>query len=167
MHVMTKSKTRAIVAVICAAVGSLVCTGSALGQETNPSVEAAPLSAREAAFVKAVSGTRFVGRFTMLDADLGQTSDEEYTIKQLEKIGDGRMWRFTTRIRYGQLDLELPLELPVEWAGETPVISLTDVAIPGLGTFSARVLIHEGKYAGTWRHDEKGGHLFGVIKPLE
>jgi hypothetical protein len=136
-------------------------------REPPAAAPASPLTAREAAFVKEVAGTKFVGRFTMLDSDLGQTTDEEYTIKSLEKVGDGKTWRFVTRIRYGQLDLELPLELPVEWAGDTPVISMTDVTIPALGTFSARVVIHEGKYAGTWRHDDKGGHLFGVIRPLE
>jgi hypothetical protein len=26
-------------------------------------------------------------------------------------------------------------------------------------------LLDEGRYAGTWTHDEKGGHLFGTIAP--
>ena len=36
--------------------------------------------------------------------------------------------------------------------------------IPGLGTFSSRVVIYEGRYAGTWQHGDVGGHLFGVLK---
>jgi hypothetical protein len=30
--------------------------------------------------------------------------------------------------------------------------------------FSARVLLDGARYAGTWSHDEKGGHLFGAIE---
>jgi hypothetical protein len=43
------------------------------------------------------------------------------------------------------------------------VITVDSVKIPGLGTFSARVLLDGARYAGTWSHDEKGGHLFGMI----
>ena len=46
----------------------------------------------------------------------------------------------------------------------TPVITLTELTIPALGTFSARVVIDNGKYAGTWTHGDVGGHMFGVIR---
>jgi hypothetical protein len=36
-----------------------------------------------------------------------------------------------------------------------------------LGTFDARVVIHDQKYAGTWKHGEVGGHLFGTIEKLQ
>ena len=44
------------------------------------------------------------------------------------------------------------------------MITLTDFTVPGLGTFSARVVIYRNKYAGTWSHGEVGGHLFGTIE---
>ena len=44
-----------------------------------------------------------------------------------------------------------------------PVITLDNLWIPGMGRFSSRVLIHDGRYSGTWSHDEVGGHLFGRI----
>jgi hypothetical protein len=53
----------------------------------------------------------------------------------------------------------------VKWAGKTPVITLDNITIPGLGTFSSRVVIDQGKYAGTWKHDDVGGHLFGKLEP--
>ena len=56
-----------------------------------------------------------------------------------------------------------PLE--VKWAGDTPVITLTDLAIPGLGTFTARVLFYRGEYCGTWSAVDHGGTLFGKIQP--
>ena len=69
------------------------------------------------------------------------------------------------RIQYGEHDLTVPVPVRIQWAGKTPVITLDRVAIPGLGTFDARVVIHDRKYAGMWRHDEVGGHLFGKILP--
>ena len=64
----------------------------------------------------------------------------------------------------------LPLPLPVEWAGDTPVITVNDVAIPGFGTFSARVMFYDDHYAGYWSHtgeEDHGGHLFGLIRPAD
>jgi hypothetical protein len=54
----------------------------------------------------------------------------------------------------------------VKWAGKTPVITLDNVTIPGLGTFSSRVVIDGPLYAGTWQHDAVGGHMFGKIVPV-
>ena len=58
------------------------------------------------------------------------------------------------------------MPVTVKWAGDTPVMSLDKVGIPGLGTFSARVVLHEGRYAGTWIHDDVGGHMFGAITAM-
>jgi hypothetical protein len=74
------------------------------------------------------------------------------------------MFRFTAKLKYGETEAEVPMEFPVYFAGDTPVISLTDLSIPTLGTFSARVVIYRDSYAGTWQHNEKGGHLFGTIE---
>ena len=74
------------------------------------------------------------------------------------------LYRFTARIKYGDVDSEVPMPLTVLWSGNTPVITLDNLTIPGMGTFSARVLIHSDRYAGTWQHDAVGGHLFGKIE---
>jgi hypothetical protein len=76
----------------------------------------------------------------------------------------GDLWRFDTRIVYGDHDVTLPLPLTVKWAGDTPVITLTDTGIPGLGTYTARVLIYRGQYAGTWSAGDHGGQLYGRIE---
>jgi hypothetical protein len=44
-----------------------------------------------------------------------------------------------------------------------PVISVTNVAFPGLGTYSARVVIYGDGYAGTWNGRDHGGQMFGRI----
>jgi len=65
------------------------------------------------------------------------------------------------------VDVTLPVVVPVAWAGDTPMVSLTDVSLPGLGEgFSARVLFYDERYAGTWDHGEYGGLMFGAIEPM-
>jgi hypothetical protein len=51
----------------------------------------------------------------------------------------------------------------VKWAGDTPVVTVTDVLVPGIGTFTARVLFYKDQYAGTWRGDDHGGQMYGRI----
>ena len=55
------------------------------------------------------------------------------------------------------------MKLPVKWAGDTPVISLTNKAIPGFGTFTARVMFYGDEYAGTWSGGSHGGLMWGKI----
>ena len=58
------------------------------------------------------------------------------------------------------------MPLPVKWVGDVPVIAMQNLSIPGLGTFSAHVVIDGQKYAGTWAHGKVGGHLYGKISKI-
>jgi hypothetical protein len=58
----------------------------------------------------------------------------------------------------------MPVPVTIEWAGDTPMITLTEQTVEGLGTFSARVLLYDGLYAGTWKHGQFGGHMWGRIE---
>lgn len=125
--------------------------------------------ARFAAFEKLLTQAKLVGRFTVLGQSGGAGKKEEYTISSVKKMPQGDFWLFKARLKYGGTDMTLPLPLPLEvkWAGETPVITLTETTIPGLGTFSARVVIHGGQYAGIWKHGKHGGQMFGKIQKIE
>ena len=47
---------------------------------------------------------------------------------------------------------------------DTPMVSITNFAIPGLGDeFGARVVFYDNRYAGTWDHGEYGGLMYGTI----
>jgi hypothetical protein len=70
----------------------------------------------------------------------------------------------TARIKYGEKDVNLPIPIDVLWAGDTPVLSLTKATIPGLGTFTTRVMVYGDRYAGTWQHDAVGGQMWGRIE---
>lgn len=122
-------------------------------------------AARYAKFAERMSGVKLVGHFTVVGRDNPNPRAESYTIQSVKHVS-GNMWMFKTRVQYGDKDVTLPMLLPIEWAGETPMISMTDFNIPLLGTFSARVVFDDGKYAGTWKHDQVSGHLYGIIEPL-
>jgi hypothetical protein len=42
-------------------------------------------------------------------------------------------------------------------------VTLTDADIPGVGTFTARVVFFRDHYSGMWWHGETGGNQFGRI----
>lgn len=119
---------------------------------------------RELSLAKYLTGAKFLGNFTIEGKSDTLPKPEAYTISKCEKLPQPDMYRLTARIKYGEIDSEVPLDLKILWAGRTPVITMDAFWIPGMGTFGARVLIHSGRYAGTWQHDDVGGHLFGVIK---
>jgi hypothetical protein len=112
-----------------------------------------------------LTGAKFSGRFTITGKEQRELPKEEYTILSAEKVETGELWLLKARIKYGDKDAVVPVPLEILWAGKTPVITLDKVTLPGLGTFSARVVIHDDRYAGTWQHDDVGGHLFGEILP--
>lgn len=129
--------------------------------------QAAQLDPRFAQLEQTLSNVKLVGNFTVTGRESGKLTKEEYTIISAKKLPQGDLWLLQTRIKYGDKDVALPLPLEIKWAENTPVITLDELQIPTLGTFSSRVVIDNGKYAGTWSHGEVGGHLFGVIEKID
>ena len=116
-------------------------------------------------FSNSMKGVRFTGFFTVEGSDR-PPSEETYEIHNVQKFGDKDLWIFTARIKYGKKDVTLPMPLPVKWVGNVPVITMQNLNIPGLGKFSAHVVIDGQKYAGTWAHGKVGGHLYGKISKI-
>lgn len=139
--------------------------GAAL--EQNPATEAGAPSVRSARLSRYLTGATFTGAFTVDGMEGNAPKAESYTITSCEPLAEKNRYRMKVKIRYGDVDGEFPMDLDILWAGRTPVITLDALAIPGLGTFSARVLISNARYAGTWQHGENGGHLFGKITAEE
>lgn len=135
--------------------------------QTPPSTAPVPQDARYAALTEQLNRVRFRGHFTIVrDGKTQSQQEEEYVIQSAKKLPQGDKWQLNATIRYGKVNATVPLVLDIKWADQTPVITLDKLTIPGLGTFSARVLIHENRYAGTWQHDQVGGHLYGTIEKL-
>jgi hypothetical protein len=137
--------------------------GANPGAAAEPADEPDEASQRDETFRRLVANVTLSGHFTLDGDRQTKLEREEYVITGAMKLGKGDRWALTSRIRYGQVDLTLPVPVQVKWAGDTPVITLDKVGLPGLGTFSARVVLDQGRYAGTWSHDDVGGHLFGTI----
>ena len=133
------------------------------GREADP----ASLADRERDFVDRMRNVVLVGHFTVEGEERRDGLPERYEISGVTKL-DGDRWRFDARVQYGSVDATLPIVVPVVWAGDTPMVSITDFAIPGLGEeFGARVIFHDERYAGTWNHGRYGGLMYGTISPLD
>ena len=124
------------------------------------------LNALEQEFAERMANSVLVGRFVIAASEDSVPRPERYEIEGVTKVGEDQ-WRFTARIRYGDTNITLPIVVTMLWAGDTPMVSLTDLTVPTLGTFTARVIFYRDRYAGTWQHDEVGGHLFGVIEKAQ
>lgn len=129
--------------------------------ETPPAPAKVEMNDLEKQFEKSMTGATLVGRFSTDGKDDKPPGDERYEISKVSKIGKD-LWLFTAR--FGNNKLPLPLPVPVKWAEDTPVISVTNVKVPGMGTYTARVLIYKDHYAGTWDAGTHGGNLWGKVE---
>lgn len=116
----------------------------------------------EKEFEEMMSGATLSGRFSSFRTDA--IREEKYTVGKVSKL-TGDTWVINARIQYGGNDYTVPVPVKVLWAGDTPVITLTDVSLPGSGTYTARVLCYRGHYAGTWANNKgAGGQMFGKFE---
>lgn len=133
-------------------------------------VPAASLTDLERDFAERMRQVVLVGHFTVDGRETVGGSPERYEIAGVSKVGDDQ-WRFDVRMVYASVDVTLPVVVPVVWAGDTPMVSITDFGIPGLdGTFTARVFFYDDRYGGSWEHHREqgggGGLMYGHIEPL-
>jgi hypothetical protein len=130
--------------------------------KATPVPDAATLEKR---FEQQMKGVTLSGFFTVTGReDDKPLKEEKYTIEKVSKLKEG-FWLFSARIQYGKHDVTLALPLEVMWAGDTPVITLTDYAVPGFGKFTCRILLYDDRYAGTWSGGDHGGNMFGRLIP--
>jgi hypothetical protein len=150
-----------VLMVVMFAVGWVVAK-TGMGAAVNP----ASLTDLERQFAERLSGASLVGRFTIDGREDRQALPDRYDISSVQKVGDDQ-WQFNTRMRYGKVDVTLPVTVTMRWVGDTPMITITDFSIPSLGTFTSRVIFHGNRYAGTWQHDRVGGLMYGHIEKTQ
>lgn len=112
-------------------------------------------------FQEMMNGVTLAGRSSRLTNDK-ISGEEKYVIERVSKLA-GDTWLFQARFQYKGHDLPFPLPVTIKWAGDTPVITITDLAIPGMGSYTARVVLYRDQYAGTWSGKSGGGQMFGKI----
>jgi hypothetical protein len=142
----------------------LVVAAIAFAQDSTP-VEEKPDATPEqiAALEKTLNGATLVGHFTVTGRNDGDPHEERYELGEVKHL-DGNKWLISARIKYGEHDLAIPLTLPIRWAGDTPVITVDEMAFPGMGSYTARVMIYRDHYAGFWTGKDHGGHLYGTLE---
>jgi hypothetical protein len=133
-------------------------------------IPVASLTDLERGFAERMQQVTLVGNFTIDGSETGGGRPERYEIAGVAKVDDDQ-WRFDVRMVYGSVDVTLPVVVPLVWAGDTPMVSITDFGIPGLdGTFTARVFFYEDRYGGSWEHNMErgvfGGLMYGHIEPM-
>lgn len=108
--------------------------------------------------------SRLIGFYQTVGQE-GPPKEDEYTLGEVEKK-EGDKWIIHASLQFGSKVVNVPLEVPILWAGDTPVISVTDFTVPGMGTYTARVMFYGEHYAGTWSSAKHGGYLWGRIQKL-
>ena len=117
----------------------------------------------EQAFAEMLTGVDLVGSFTV-DGQTGTPKQDRYSITKAVKV-KGNTWMIHARIKYGEVDITVPVPVKIDWAGKTPVLSVAELKIPGLGSeFGSSILFQGHRYAGTWEHGKIGGHMWGYIE---
>jgi hypothetical protein len=120
-----------------------------------------PAGNPEKLFEQMMTGAVMVGHST-LDGKDGLSGEERYSIDHVTKLA-GDVWMFQSRMKLDGHEIPLPIPVNIKWAGDTPVIEVTDMSIPGMGSYTARVVLYRDRYAGTWSGKNHGGQLFGAI----
>jgi len=122
----------------------------------------------EAKFKETMTGVTMSGRWCPIkDGVLGEEKEDKYTIVSVEK-GNGDAWTINAKMKYGNREVVAPIPVQVKWAGDTAVIIVDKMSIPGPGgyggtAYSARVLVYENTYAGNWSGGNRAGLLKGLI----
>lgn len=132
-------------------------------EASTESVPRAELEKLEKRFRETLTGATLAGRWRLVKGgELGEEREEKYSISAATKVG-GDVWLITARIQYAGKDVTLPVPVKVLWAGDTPIVTVTDAGIPGLGTYTARVMFYRDLYTGTWFGPGHGGLMSGSI----
>lgn len=154
---------------------SLTLSGPACAQDSTgstPPVQSAAATAAkpdqeelEAKFKALLTNATLTGRWSSTkDGVLGPEREDKYTVVSASKV-NGDSWVVSARMEYRGRAFVLPIPVQVKWAGDTAVLVVDDMGIPGGGTtYSARVLFHGQSYVGTWSGGEHGGLIYGLIK---
>lgn len=149
-------------------------TDGKTAEEKKPQTATARRAELEENFRRMLSGSVLKGTWQMVQGEegkpltgrpLSEPRPEEYAISKVSKAGED-YWVIVARIKYADKNVNIPVTVQVKWAGDTPIITLDSMSLPGLGTYSARVMVYRDFYAGTWFGNCYGGILSGqIVKP--
>src|SRR5262249_1197456 len=104
------------------------------------------------------------GRWAPLkDGALGdERVGDKYQITSVAKV-NGDNWVVNAKLKYREQEFVLPIPVRMKFDADTAILIVDELTIPGGGTYSARLMIYERTYSGTWKGQRGGGMLYGTI----
>ena len=104
------------------------------------------------------------GRWAPLkDGTLGEErTGDKYQIASVTK-GSNDHWTVNAKMKYRDQEVVMPIPVQMKFVGDTAILTVDNLMIPGGGTYTARLLIYDRTYSGTWKGQRGGGMLYGTI----
>jgi hypothetical protein len=160
MHTPLKAALRIqlVIALVAAILGGAAIT-KCIAEEAKP----APTPEQEAKFISTLTNATLKGHWALIkDGQLGQDKEDAYQIVSVKKL-EGDRWQINARLQYGGKTLDVPVPAQVKWAGDTAVMLFDGINLGGPRTYSARLMVFDTTYAGSWSGGDHGGMLYGLI----
>ena len=157
---MTRAITLMVAIVLPVSFTSLATRGAPA--DAPPGKAPQDQASREKWFAELLTNADLVGSFTTDGRD-APPKEDRYTILKAVK-GEGDNWVLTAKIGYKGISVPIDITVPVKWAGDTPMIQMTDQKVPGYGSFTVRLMFYGKHYAGTWSAGDHGGLMWGRIE---
>ena len=96
---------------------------------TGQAIPLESLSELERGFAERMQNVVLTGHYTLKGRERRDDKPERYEITRVAKVGEHR-WRFDVHMTYGSVDMTLPVVVPIRWAGDTPIVTITDIGHP-------------------------------------
>ena len=114
----------------------------------------------KAVFTKATLSGRWA---PLKDGALGEErGGDKYNIVSAIK-GEGDTWIISAKMKYGDREFVMPIPVKMKFVGDVAVLTVDNLQIPNGGNYTARLIIYERTYSGTWKSQRGGGMLYGTI----
>lgn len=114
----------------------------------------------KALFTKATLSGRWA---PLTDGVLGEErGGDKYNIVSAV-MGEGDRWIISAKLKYRDQEFVMPIPVKMQFAGDVAILTVDNLAIPNGGTYTARLIIYERTYSGSWKGQRGGGMLYGTI----
>jgi hypothetical protein len=148
---------------LVAALVIAILGGAAMTKSFADEAKPVPTPEQEAKLISTLTNATLKGHSAMIKGgQLGPDKEDSYQIVSVKKL-EGDHWQINAHLQYGGNALDLPIPALLKWAGDTPVLIFDGINLGGPRTYSARLMISDTSYAGTWSGGDHGGMLYGLI----
>lgn len=121
-------------------------------------------SEREAGFAAMLKDATLKGSWVPVESGAtGAEKSDGYHIVRAEWV-KGDTWNIVSKMNHRGKEIEYPMPVQVKWAGDVAVMILDEIPAGRGKKYSARVMYHNDRYAGSWWSEtQAGGLLSGAI----